>query len=169
MAALQQTTKLTTAHFLLMGLTARAMGLHTASVDALESDNPFAAFTLIRAYAENAAAALYAVEHPNKIDGLLGLGDAQISIKKVTNYAMQGSKRFGEFRHIYSELSQYAHPMSRSMFASSGFAGGDEFRWSSQPAFKFDTDFLMASGWIVELAEANAHLLTELGATFRRT
>jgi hypothetical protein len=48
----------TTAVVLLSGLVTRGIGLHNAAVAALEADNPFAAFTLIRSYAENAAAVL---------------------------------------------------------------------------------------------------------------
>lgn len=158
---LRRATDISTAHLLLMGLTTRGRGLHDASVQALESDNPFAAFTLIRSYAENAAAALYALEHPNSIDKLLGLG-GQISSKKITNNAIQGSKRFGKFRGIYSALSEYTHPMSKSIFESHIATGDRGLRWSSIPAFKSDGNFLLASAWVVELAEAHGHLFAEI-------
>ncbi|OHU42058.1 hypothetical protein BKG80_03715 [Mycobacteroides chelonae] len=162
--ALRSLGTLTNASLLVMGLTTRAQGLHRAAIEAVEADNPYASFTLIRAYAENAAAALYAVEKPDKIDDLLGLGTS-IAIGKITNHANQGSKRFGAFRGIYSQLSEYAHPTSRSLFASSKLAGGAEFHWASIPAFEFESDVLTACGWIVELATSNANLLAELGRT----
>jgi len=34
-------------------------------------------------------------------------------------------------------------------------------RWQSAAAFKNDDDFMMACVWLVELAEANAHLWRE--------
>jgi hypothetical protein len=154
---------LTTGHMVLMGLATRAIGLHDASVSALENDNPFAAFTLIRAYAENAAWVVYAIEHPKKVDKLLGLHGTPRSPGTVTNYVKQGKgrKRFGAFREVYSELSEYAHPMSKSILASTRTQGENGFHWSSIPAFKSDGDFLTASAWIVEFAEANAHLFAE--------
>jgi hypothetical protein len=43
-------------HLLLSGFLARAQGLHEGAVAAISADNPYVAFTLLRAYAENAAA-----------------------------------------------------------------------------------------------------------------
>lgn len=60
---LENATVLTIGHLLIMGPTTRANGLHRAAVTAIESDNPFAAFTLIRAYAENAAAVVTRLRH----------------------------------------------------------------------------------------------------------
>ncbi|APE17767.1 hypothetical protein BOH72_23395 [Mycobacterium sp. WY10] len=166
--ALKRCETPTFAHHLMMGLATRGLGLHSATVQALEQDNPYAAFTLIRSLAENAAAALYGLENPAKIEKLLGLDGKSVSIGQITSHVNQRSKRFGEFRGIYSELSQYAHPMSKSLFASSRIADGNEnqFNWSTQPRFKFDGDFLTACGWVVELSTANAHLLFELGDIF---
>ena len=39
----------------LMSLLTRAQAFHDGSVDALEHDNPFVTFTLVRSYAENTA------------------------------------------------------------------------------------------------------------------
>jgi hypothetical protein len=41
---------------------------------------------------------------------------------------------------------------------------GDDLKvhWSSVPSFKTDGDFMMACVWLVELAEANAHLWREV-------
>lgn len=62
---------------------------------------------------------------------------------------------------MYDELSGFAHPTLRSIFASTRPNGENGFHWSLDPAFKYDHDFLMASALVVELAEANAHLLIE--------
>jgi hypothetical protein len=150
----------TTAVMLLSGLVTRGIGLHDAAIAALDADNPFAAFTLIRSYAENAAAVLYADDHPNAVDRMLGLGGHHpLSVGKLTAHANR-SQRFGGFKDIYSELSEYAHPLSKSITASMAI-NGNEFRWSSTPAFRPGNDFLMACAWIVELAEANARLIVE--------
>jgi hypothetical protein len=160
--ALGRTDQIKDGHFLIMGLATRAAGLHDGAVHALESDNPFASYTLLRSYAENAAAVLYATDKPSQLDRILGMGDTNpITVGTITNYAEQGSKRFGAFRAVYGELSGFAHPMSRSIFASTRPDGADGFQWSLQPRFKYDGDFLVACALVVELAEANAHLLVE--------
>src|SRR5437763_12152803 len=56
-------------HLLLSGFLARAQGLHEGAVAAISADNnPYAAFTLLRAYAENAAAILYVKDHPAQLE-----------------------------------------------------------------------------------------------------
>jgi len=62
-----------------MGLATRAAGLHDGAVHALETDNPFAAYTTLRSYAENAAAVLYAADKPEQLDRILGMGDTNPS------------------------------------------------------------------------------------------
>jgi hypothetical protein len=152
----------TTANLLLLGLAARGIGLHDASVQALETDNPFAAFTLIRAYAENAATFMYAIDKPDTIDRLFGRSEHPIRLSTITNHAMQSPRsRFGEFSAVYDSLSAYAHPMPTSILASATNVGENELQWCSGPAFKTDNDFLTASGWIVEFAIANAGLLKD--------
>jgi len=79
----------------------------------------------------------------------------------VTNYAQQGSRRFGAFKKVHDDLSAFAHPMSRSIFASAKPDGDNGFQWSLEPAFKYDFDFLVTCALVVEIAEANAHLLVE--------
>ena len=51
--------------------------------------------------------------------------------------------------------------MSPSIFASAKPDGDNGFQWSLEPAFKCDFDFLVACAFVVELAEANSHLLVE--------
>ena len=117
--ALGRTDQLENGHILVMGLATRAAGLHDGAVHALETNNPVVVYTLLRSYAENAAAVLYATEHPNQLRRVLGLGDAHpVKVGTITNYAEQGSKRFGAFQNIYRQLSGFAHPMSKSIFAS---------------------------------------------------
>ncbi|MFZ0712633.1 hypothetical protein [Mycobacterium sp.] len=161
-AALSRTDQLHDSHFLIMGLATRAAGLHDGTVHALETDNPFAAYTTLRSYAENAAALLYATDHPDQLDRILGFGDTYpIKVGVITNYADQGSTRFGAFRGVYADLSEFAHPMSRSIFASAKRNGDNGIRWSLEPAFKYDVDFMVTCALVVEMAEANSHLLRE--------
>ena len=121
-----------------MGLATRAAGLHDGAVHALETDNPFAAYTTLRSYAENAAAVLYAADKPEQLDRILGMGDTNpITVGTITNYAQQGSKRFGAFKKVYDDLSAFAHPMSRSIFASAkpdgdtALFGAERLAWLS--------------------------------------
>ena len=149
-------------HILVMGLATRAAGLHDGAVHALETNSPVVVYALLRSYAENAAAVLYATDHPTQLHRILGMGDSHpLKVGIITNYAEQGSKRFGSFRSMYEDLSQFAHPLSRSIFASTRPDGENGFHWSLEPAFKYDADFLVACALVVELAEANAHLLVE--------
>jgi len=85
---------------------------------------------------------------------------------RITNYA---KTRFGGFKPIYSELSEYAHPGSFSMLASHRITGEDSqtVEWSSAPSFHSDNDARVACGWIVELATATAHLLVEWASTWQ--
>ena len=76
-------------------------------------------------------------------------------------------KRFAAFKPIYAQLSDYAHPASRSMLTSFEVQGESRIlRWRSAPAFRSEHDSMVACGWVVDLAEATAHLLVEYGATW---
>jgi hypothetical protein len=99
------------------GFLARAQGFHEGSVAAIEADNPYAAFTLLRAYAENAAGILYLKDRPTTLDQFWRPETGGVSIGKVKNYA---KKRFAAFDTIYSELSEYAHPGSLSLSSRNG-------------------------------------------------
>jgi hypothetical protein len=100
--ALGRTAAFENGHILVMGLATRAAGLHDGIVHALQTDNPVGAYTLLRSYAENAAAVLYAIGHLNQLDRILGLGDSRpLKVRTITNYAEQGSKRFGAFQDVY--------------------------------------------------------------------
>jgi|GEM_PF-3269470 hypothetical protein len=48
----------------------------------IEAENPHAAFTLLRAYAENTAAILYAKDHPNLLDHPSGSRASRASTTK---------------------------------------------------------------------------------------
>ena len=151
-------------HLVFSGFLARAQGFHEGAVAAIAADNPYAAFTLLRAYAENAAAILYVKDHPAQLERFWrdtrGPG---VPIDEITNHAMN---RFRGFRDTYSELTKYAHPHALSLLASSRVIEDRVVQWSLAPTFKSDHDAVMACVWVVELAEATSHLLEEFAAQF---
>ena len=51
-------------HLIVAGMVTRAQSLHEAALGAINADNPHAAFTMLRAYVEQCAAALYLTDHP---------------------------------------------------------------------------------------------------------
>ena len=68
-------------HLVFSGFLARAQGFHEGAVAAIAADNPYAAFTLLRAYAENAAAILYVKDHPAQLERFWR--DTRVSIHGV--------------------------------------------------------------------------------------
>ena len=150
-------------HTVVSGFLARAQGLHEAAVAGIRADNPYATFTLLRAYAENAAGILYVRDHPVQLNKFWQLESYGVPIGKITSYA---ETRFDGFKGIYSELSKYAHPAALSVLASSKGVGGQDIHWNSAPQFKSDSDAVTACAWVVELARATAYLLIEFADQF---
>lgn len=146
------------------GFVARAQGLHEGSVQMAEADNPHGTFTVLRAYAENAAGILYAKDHPTVADRWWKLEGHGIPIGKITNHAQT---RLPGFKGIYGQLSQHAHPQARGLLASSSITEGQGVQWSSAPHFKSVNDKLVAYAWVVELAEATRHLLYEFAQNYK--
>jgi hypothetical protein len=147
-------------HVVIAGLLARAQGFHEGAVAAIEADNPYAAFTLLRAYAENVAALFYLRDKPQTISKFVGDPNSPgVKPGVLTNYA---KKHGGGFAAIYEQLSQYAHPASRSVLTSQDIVEHEEgtrLVWKSAPRFGSEFDRLMACAWTFELAEAHGALL----------
>jgi len=150
----------TTSLLLFSGFLARAHVLHTSGQAATDADNPVVSFTLLRAQAENAAGILYAKDHPKRRGGFLG-SQPYVRIGSITNYAEE-STRFGGFKGIYRQLSEFAHPGPKGMLVSSRIAEDNAIAWNSIAPFRTERDRMCAYAWIVELAEASRHLLFEL-------
>jgi hypothetical protein len=154
--------------FVLAGMLARAQGFHQGATAAIEADNPYAAFTLLRSYAENAAALTYLIDKPQQIGRFLSLNQPPVKVGVLTTHAR---KHFEGFAGIYAQLSEYAHPASRSVGASHRITDETEdvvsMSWQSAPAFKAEGDRLIACAWVVELARAHHHLLREFGEIVR--
>lgn len=151
---------ITTAHLVLMGLVARAQGFAEAAATAIAANNPYAAFSLLRSYFENAAAIGYVTDKPQELTRLWNSGpnDHGIKVGTITNHAR---KRFPESKKLYSSLSQYAHPHSVSLTASMRVEDSGEFRWHSAPAFKSEDELRLAAAWLSELTSATCDLLRE--------
>jgi hypothetical protein len=146
------------------GFMASAQAFHESAIAAIDAGNPHAAFTLLRAYAENAAAILYVKDKPESFDRFWQGADGQgIRIGEITSYANQ---RFLGFRAIYGQLSSYAHPRAMAILSSSQVREGRTVNWSSAPRFKRPEDAIVAYAWTVELAQATRHLLYEFAATY---
>ena len=139
-------------HLIVAGMVARAQSFHDAALDAINSDNPHAAFTLLRAYIEQCAAALYLTDNPDKAERLWNdLEGHGVPIGRITNHADR-SGRFKHFRRVYDQLSKYAHPSSISHFAGMRMGEGNHFTFQTAPRFKRDEEKLVAYAWLIEFA-----------------
>jgi hypothetical protein len=147
------------------GFIARARALHESSLDAIEAGNPVAAFTLLRAHAENAAGVLYAKDNPQRLGSFWGApGTHSVKIGVITNHA---KSRFAGFSGLYSQLSEFAHPGVKGIVVSSKMTDEQTLSWQSAPRFRRERDALTAFGWLVELGEASHHLLFEFAEAHR--
>lgn len=125
------------------GFVARAQALHEGATQMVAAENPHAAFTLLRAYAENAAAILYAKDHPNRVQDFSDTEGHGIPIGSITNYAR---KRFDGFKGIYDQLSKFAHPQALGLLASSSIKD-TSMQWASAPHFQqAETNYLPTRG-----------------------
>lgn len=139
-------------HLIVGGMVARAQAFHEAALEAINSNNPHAAFTLLRAYIEQSAAALYLTDHPSKAERLWNdLEGRGVPIGRITGHADR-SGRFKNFRQVYDQLSKYAHPSSISHFANMRVGEGNEFTFQTAPRFKSDDEKLTAYAWLIEFA-----------------
>lgn len=144
------------------GLTARAQGFHEGVVLSVTSDNPYTAFTLLRAYAENAAAVAFLSDKPTQLTNFIEL-DAGVAIGRITGHA---TKYSDGFKDIYRQLSQFAHPAANSILTSHRLSdnpdGTLKLKWHSSPSFKDERQALLACAWVIELATAHGDLIRKL-------
>lgn len=145
----------------LLSLFTRAQAFHESALAAVQADNPFAAFTLLRSYAENAAMLVWLRDKPGDIVRIYPDAPASQRIR-IGRLVDKASARLGGFKPIYEQLSEFAHPGEATAMAGWHPTDVDlRVRWHSAPAFKSDDDFKIACFWLVELAEANGHLWRE--------
>jgi hypothetical protein len=145
----------------MLSLLTRSQAFHDGALSAVREDNPFAAFTLLRSYAENAAVLIWLQHHKDDLRRLYPEAGKQqrLSIGRVVAKA---STRMSGFAGIYEQLSNFAHPASTT--ALSGWTTTEDVTrvtWASHPAFRNEDDAMLACVWLVELAQANAHLWRE--------
>lgn len=92
----------------LLGLLGRGEAFHRGTLDPIKKGNPFATFTLLRAYAKNVTALVWISAYPTRIGRLdPALGGFPPDAGQMSNVARQGT---GGFREIYRQLSAFAHP-----------------------------------------------------------
>lgn len=138
----------------MMGLLTRAQAFHDAASWAIREGNPFAAYTLIRGYAENAALLVYLREKPSEIRRISPLASKadRIKIGRLVAFA---TKHYEGFEALYDRLSSYAHPESSALLA--GFQTGAEegrFEWRTAPQWKDPIEGpRWASLWLIEITE----------------
>ena len=142
----------------LLALITRAQGFHDGALQAVVSNNPYAAFPLVRCYAENAAVLLWVLEHPDDIGRLSAIAsqDQRFAIGRLIANA---AKRAPGFKDVYEQLSEFTHPVASGFtqpFRAAPDADG-EFSWSSIPSFSGDEDKILACFWLVELTEMHAN------------
>ncbi|MGZ0711316.1 hypothetical protein ACWPKO_23610 (plasmid) [Coraliomargarita sp. W4R53] len=143
----------------LLALITRAQGFHNGALQAVESDNPYATFPLVRCYAENAAVLLWVLEHPHDISRLSATAtqDQRFAIGRLIANA---AKRAPGFKDVYEQLSEFTHPVA-SGFTQPFRVASDEnggFSWSSIPSFGSDKDKILACFWLVELTEMHENI-----------
>lgn len=159
---LESSDEITVRLLVFQGFVAKAQALHDSATEMIAAENPHAAFTLIRAYAENAAAILFAKDNPGRVKDFVDTERHGIPVGRITNHA---AKRFGSFKEIYDQLSQFAHPQALGLVAPTSVQG-DRLSWSSVPQFKQPDDQLLAYAWVIELAQATRHLLYEFAQRY---
>lgn len=88
------------AEMTLLSLLTRAQAFHDGALAAVKEDNPFATFTLLRSYAENAAVMVWLLDHPSDLARMYPEAprDQRFSIGRLTNHARE---RFGGFQGVY--------------------------------------------------------------------
>lgn len=149
----------------LASMLTRVQSLHEAVVQACEATNPHAAFTLLRAMAEQCAAMEFIIDKPAAAEALWSHEGYGVAVGKLMNHAKR-SGRTDRFGDLYDVLSKYAHPSAMSLWAGWRVENDEtrELSWSSAPRFKSRSDELNVWGWVVELT---THAVTLLRAYMR--
>lgn len=145
-----------------LALTERAQAFHIGSVDQIEAENPLAAMTLIRSYAENAAAVIRVTEHPDDLSKLyIGAHRDKFAVGRLISNA---TKRAPGLKALYAHLSDAAHPAGAGSFHSLQVVDqtSRDVTWTSHPRFRNAEDPLWMLMWTLELCEIHTRLLPRL-------
>ena len=147
-----QHPELTKSLMMLYSMLTRAQAFHHGALEAIRSSNGYAAFTLIRAYSENAAALVWLRDKPHDLQRLeLGAGDAESL--KPGRVVDNPTRRAPGIKVLYKQLSDFSHPASRTMGRGWDSAGTDgQFVFRTAPSLS-DEDAMWACLWLIEITE----------------
>jgi hypothetical protein len=164
---------LTALGFFFLSAVSRARGLHEGIAHELLKSNPHSTFPLIRQFAESVAVVCYVADHPDYVHALMDHPrnlPRQIkrkSIQALVNYMdIKHSKQLGL---VYAELCEITHYGSLAMWTS--FNADDELRqspgftWASGPVWRGERQGIIACAWTVEIGNAMADAIHNLGAS----
>lgn len=147
-------------HLALVSFINRASSLHKAIVSAVESANPHAAFTLLRAYLELVVLVRYVDINPGYLDDL----DKPKPVGKRRTFKElfeDAASEMAGVRHVYSTLSEMAHFGSTALWHP--FTITDEaertLSFSTAPHWKHPDDGRMALAMLAESDEAMIEVL----------
>jgi hypothetical protein len=147
-------------HLALMSFINRASSLHKAIVSAVESANPHAAFTLLRAYLELVVLVRYLDLHPSYLDELEKPKPAgkRRTFKELFEDA--ASEMIG-VRYVYATLSEMAHFGSTALWHPFNITDEAErtLSFSTAPHWKHPDDGRIALAMLAESDEAMIEVL----------
>jgi hypothetical protein len=147
-------------HLALVSFINRASSLHKAIVSAVESANPHAAFTLLRAYLELVVLVRYLDLHPGYLDDLEKPRPVGRRKRFKELFEDAASEMVG-VRHVYALLSEMAHFGSTALWHP--FTITDEaertLSFSTAPHWKHPDDGRVALAMLAESDEAMTQVL----------
>jgi hypothetical protein len=147
-------------HLALMSFINRASSLHKAIVSAVESSNPHAAFTLLRAYLELVVLVRYLDLHPGYLDDLEKPRPAG-KRKRFKELFEDAASEMAGVRLVYATLSEMAHFGSTALWHP--FTITDEaertLSFSTAPHWKHPDDGRIALAMLAESDEAMTQIL----------
>lgn len=141
----------------LLSMITRAQAFHSGTIAMLRADDPFSSYALTRAYAENAAALVWAQHQPTKAGGL-SLLSTQSDKLVVGRIVDETAKHYPGFKTLYGRLSEYAHPVADGFHSAWHPSSDDDrmARWASVPRFKSADGPLWVLLWLMELTDLHA-------------
>ncbi len=152
-------------HVFAMSAAVRAVGLHQAVRSVIETDNPHAAFPLLRTYLEVGTVVCYVADHPEYARVLAGRPEADpISQRRRTSQALiqAAAKRYPGIKAVWDELSEVAHVGSPAFWMPWVIESNEErlTTIASWPRWRQPEDALIASAHALEFGTV---VVTELG------
>jgi hypothetical protein len=159
-AAVEQSEHFTADLAFILSCISRSRALHEAIVREIGHDNPQAAFTLMRQFAETVALIRYTADHPRYFDtvvrdpqdlqaGMLRHRSTQALINHMdSTYSTQ-------FKLVYAQLCDMSHFGATAVWNAHRIESEEEMRtsWSSAPRWRSDEECLIACAQLLELSE----------------